>query len=174
VNKGGQTISTASTAFHVYTLDWFEDKMVFKVDGVEHYTYEPSVRNSSTWPFEDDQYILINVAILPSIIGTGFTESAMEIDYVRVYQESALSISDLNKNDIKLFPNPVADTLNIDLPIDLKGSKAMIYTIGGQEVTSFIQKETSFNLDVSTYTTGIYFIRFQKDGKVTTFKILKK
>ncbi len=174
VNKGGQTISTASTAFHVYTLDWFEDKMVFKVDGVEHYTYEPTIRNSSTWPFEDDQYILFNVAILPSIVGTGFTESAMEIDYVRVYQESALSVSDLNKNDIKIFPNPVVDTLNIDLPTDLKGSKATIYSISGKEVTSFAQKETSFILDVSNFQTGIYFIRFQKDGKVTTFKILKR
>ena len=174
MNKGGQTISTASTAFHVYSLDWFEDKMVFKVDGVEHYTYEPVTINSSTWPFEDDQYILFNVAILPSTIGTGFTESAMEIDYVRVYQESALSVSDLNKNDIKIFPNPVADTLNIDLPSELKGSKATIYSISGQKVTSFIQKETSFILDVSNYKAGIYFIRFDKEGKVTTFKILKK
>ncbi len=133
-----------------------------------------TIRNSSTWPFEDDQYILLNVAILPSIIGTGFTESAMEIDYVRVYQESALSVSDLNKNDIKIFPNPVADTLNIDLPTDLKGSKATIYSISGQEVTSFIQNETNLILDVSGYQTGIYFIRLQKDGKVATFKIFKK
>ena len=174
VNKGGQTIPTASTAFHVYTLDWFEDKMVFKVDGVEHYTYEPETRNSSSWPFEDDQYILFNVAILPSIIGTGFSESAMEIDYVRVYHESALSISDLNKKDIKIFPNPVSDTLNIDLTSDLVGSKATIYSINGQEVTFFMQKETSLILDVSNYQAGIYFIRFRKQGKETTFKILKK
>jgi hypothetical protein len=64
--------------------------------------------------------------------------------------------------------------LNIDLPTDLKGSKATIYSISGKEVTSFAQKETSFILDVSNFQTGIYFIRFQKDGKVTTFKILKR
>ncbi len=174
VNKGGQTIATASSAFHVYTLDWFEDKMVFKVNGVKHYTYEPAILNSSTWPFEDDQFILLNVAILPSIIDTGFTESEMEIDYVRVYQESALSISDFNKNNIKIFPNPVADTLKVELPIDLKSSRATIYTISGQEVTSFIQNESDLNLDMSGYKTGIYFIRFQKKGKTTTFKILKK
>ncbi len=174
VNKGGQTIPTASSAFHVYSLDWFEDKMVFKVDGVTHYTYEPATRNSSTWPFEDDQYILLNIAVLPSIIGTGFIESAMEIDYVRVYQESALSVSDLDSNDIKIFPNPVSDTLKINLPAKLNGTRATIYSISGQEMASFIQKETNFILDVSDYKTGIYFIRFHKDGEASTFKILKK
>jgi len=31
-NLGGQTISTASTEFHVYTLDWYSDRLVFSVD----------------------------------------------------------------------------------------------------------------------------------------------
>jgi hypothetical protein len=64
--------------------------------------------------------------------------------------------------------------LNIDLPIDLKGSRATIYSISGLEVISFVQKDTSFILDASGYKTGLYFIRFEKDGIVTTFKILKK
>ena len=84
VNHGGQTIPTASTAYHVYSLEWYPTKMVFKVDGVHHYTYQPEVRNASTWPFNADQYILLNTAIQPSIPGS-FTESDMIIDYVRVY-----------------------------------------------------------------------------------------
>ena len=173
INLGGQTIPTASTAFHVYSLDWFEDRMVFKVDGITHYIYEPETRNSDTWPFEGDQYILLNVAILPVIVGTGFTESAMEIDYVRVYQESVLSVSDLVYNEAKIFPNPVSDSLNIELPDKSKNSKVTIYSLNGRKIDSFTQKESIFNLDVSQFKAGIYFIRFVKQGKSTTYKILK-
>lgn len=85
VNLGGQTIPTASSEFHVYTLVWTSQKMVFSVDGIEHYTYNPTVKNSSTWPFNNPQYLLLNVAMQPAI-SPSFTQSAMEIDYVRVYQ----------------------------------------------------------------------------------------
>ena len=85
VNLGGQTIANASGQFHIYTLVWTSEKIVFSVDGVEHYTYNPAVKNASTWPFNAEQYLLLNVAIEPSITPS-FTQSAMEIDYVRVYQ----------------------------------------------------------------------------------------
>lgn len=85
VNLGGQTIPTASSAFHIYTLVWTAEKMEFAVDGVIHYTYNPTVKNASTWPFDAEQYLLLNFAIQGNIAGS-FTEGAMEVDYVRVYQ----------------------------------------------------------------------------------------
>lgn len=33
VNHGGQTILTASSEFHVYSLDWYEDKWCFELMG---------------------------------------------------------------------------------------------------------------------------------------------
>ena len=59
--------------------------MVFSVDGVVHYTYNPAIKDATTWPFDAEQYILLNVAMQPAI-DPNFTQSAMEIDYVRVYQ----------------------------------------------------------------------------------------
>jgi len=85
VNLGGQTIATASGDFHVYTLEWTSQKMVFSVDGIVHYTYNPSIKDASTWPFDTPQYILLNVAMQPAI-DPSFTQSAMEVDYVRIYQ----------------------------------------------------------------------------------------
>lgn len=85
INHGGQTISTASSELHTYTLVWTAEKLVFSVDGVVHYTYNPPVKDSNTWPFDSEQYLLLNLAIEPDII-PNFTQSAMEIDYVRVYQ----------------------------------------------------------------------------------------
>ena len=85
INLGGQVLENVSNQFHTYGVEWYEDKMVFNVDGVEHYTYEPSIKDSSTWPFISDQYLLLNIAIEPDI-DPSFEESAMVVDYIRVYQ----------------------------------------------------------------------------------------
>ncbi len=84
-NLGGQNISDASNEFHMYTLEWSEEKMVFSVDGVTHFTYEPSDKNSKTWPYNSDYYLILNIAI-EADIDPSFTESALEVDYIRIYQ----------------------------------------------------------------------------------------
>jgi len=85
VNIGGQVLENVSNQFHIYSIEWSEDKMVFSVDEVVHYVYEPSIRDSETWPFTTDQYLLLNIAI-ESDIDPSFEESAMVVDYIRVYQ----------------------------------------------------------------------------------------
>lgn len=85
VNVDGQKIKNASDEFHIYTLDWTPEKMVFKVDGKEHLTYAPKIKDEDTWPYDSDYYFLLNIAILPEI-DPNFTESSMLVDYIRVYQ----------------------------------------------------------------------------------------
>ena len=85
VNVGGQKIKNASDDFHIYTMVWDKDMIVFSVDGVEHLTYSPEVKDENTWPYDSDYYFLMNIAILPEI-DPDFTESAMVVDYIRVYQ----------------------------------------------------------------------------------------
>lgn len=84
-NLGGQKIDDVSNEFHIYTLDWTKEKMVFSVDGVEHFQYQPSLKNSDTWPYDSDYYLLLNIAIEPDI-DPNFVESPMVVDYIRIYQ----------------------------------------------------------------------------------------
>lgn len=88
-NTGKQTISDVSDEFHVYTVEWKRQSITFSVDGTVHYSYNPSNKNNNNWPFYGDQFIILNVAMGGSFggnIDTNFTESSMEVDYVRVYQ----------------------------------------------------------------------------------------
>ena len=85
INHGGQYISTVSSDFHIYTIEWYGEEMIFSVDGNIHYIYNPIDFNLDTWPFDSELYLLLNIAIQPSI-SSSFTESSMEIDYVRVYE----------------------------------------------------------------------------------------
>lgn len=84
-NVGGQQIKDASSEFHTYLLEWTEEKIVFSVDGVEHFRYNPQLKNQDTWPYDSDYYFIFNVAI-ESDIDPEFVESPMVVDYIRVYQ----------------------------------------------------------------------------------------
>jgi len=84
-NLGGQNVKNASEGFHIYTLEWTEEKMVFSVDGVEHYQYQPTIKNSDTWPYDSDYYMIFNIAIEPDI-DPKFIESSMVVDYIRIFQ----------------------------------------------------------------------------------------
>ena len=94
-SSNGSTVNThelvvpgASTEFHTYAVDWNADRMVFSVDGNPHYTYEPTVKNDQNWPFYEDQYLILNIAIEGGT--TDLVETQMEIDWVRIYAPDAL------------------------------------------------------------------------------------
>ena len=116
-NKGSRYISDISSEFHTYSMDWNADRIIFEIDGTEHYRYNPSDKNADTWPYDSEFFFLLNVAIEPSIVG-GFTESAMEVDYIRVYQSDDLIWSDefniepqVNQLSWDLDENGLADAL---------------------------------------------------------------
>ncbi|MEM7552099.1 MAG: glycoside hydrolase family 16 protein [Bacteroidota bacterium] len=81
----GREIPGVSDNFHVYELEWTEDQLVFSVDDTVHYTYQPQIKDKETWPFNNDQYLLLNVAIEEEI-DSAFERDTMVIDFIRVYQ----------------------------------------------------------------------------------------
>ena len=90
INTGSLTVPGVSNEFHVYEMEWTEDLVSFSVDGSKYYTYQPDVQNGDTWPFNTDQFLIFNVAMggsLGGAIEAGFTESRMQVDYIKVYQE---------------------------------------------------------------------------------------
>lgn len=169
VNKGGQTIPTTSTAFHVYALEWSPDKMVFSVDGRVHYTYEPPVKNPSTWPFNADQYLLLNIAIQPNIL-PAFTESAMVVDYVRVYQLNTTSVAEVARpQGLKVYPNPTREQLHIELPVLSDRPIAIqLYNAQGQLLRSeqHLVSEPLLQLEaLGSLPAGLYIVQLQADGR---------
>ncbi|WP_396143638.1 family 16 glycosylhydrolase, partial [Flavobacterium sp.] len=88
INHGGTIANNLGNSFHVYSMNWSPFQIMFLLDGVPFYTYNPSVKNASTWPFTADQYLLLNIAMggVAGNIPSDFNQATMEIDYVRVYQ----------------------------------------------------------------------------------------
>lgn len=91
VNHGGMLASSDITAnYHIYSMNWSPNQITFLLDGVAYYTYNPAIKNASTWPFDKEQYLLLNIAMggVAGTIPSTFTDASMIIDYVRVYQNT--------------------------------------------------------------------------------------
>ena len=93
INKHGIVASDIKNDYHIYSMNWSPNQIIFLIDNVVFYIYSPAVKDETTWPFNQDQYILLNVAMGGEAgeIDPSFTKSGMEIDYVRVYQADPLT-----------------------------------------------------------------------------------
>lgn len=185
-NVGGQYISNASTQFNVYTLEWTPEQMIFSVNGYVHYTYNPNPQNSETWPFDAPQYLLMNIAIESSITSS-FTETEMEIDYVRVYEASTLSNQaetvPVYFNAVQNFPNPFnpLTTLKYDLLED-SFVEIKIYDMLGNLVNNLVNQNqmqgyksvqwNATNNQGQPVSTGLYFYTIQAGDYIQTKKML--
>ena len=103
----GNNVKTATrelpnfgSEFHLYEVNWKHDRIEFSIDNELFFTYKPELLNESTWPFNNPQYIIMNIAMggnwaseakletngLKNGIDPALTSVKMEIDYVRVYK----------------------------------------------------------------------------------------
>lgn len=88
--SGGVTSITNAQDWHLYTAEWTNTEIKFYVDDKLFFTYAPAAQNASTYPFNHDFFIILNVAMGGNFGGTidpAFVQSSMEVDYVRVYQK---------------------------------------------------------------------------------------
>jgi beta-glucanase (GH16 family) len=95
-----QNVLNFDSDFHLYEANWKHDCIEFSIDNKLFFTYKPEVFNSSTWPFSNPQYLIMNIAMggnwasdpkfeingLKNGIDPSLTSVKMEIDYVRVYK----------------------------------------------------------------------------------------
>jgi beta-glucanase (GH16 family) len=127
VNHGGRTVYNISSQFHTYSMDWNADRIIFKIDGQEHYRYNPTVKNAQTWPYDDHFFLLLNVAIeKEEITSNSLNISKMEVDYIRVYHHETNELlwsdefgandsdDDGVADDIDAFPNDPTETIDTD------------------------------------------------------------
>lgn len=78
------TAANSTTEFHIYAAEWSAESIKFYVDDNLFYTY----KNSSTTPFNQKFFIILNLAMGGNFGGTvdpNFTSATYEVDYVRVY-----------------------------------------------------------------------------------------
>ena len=119
------TVTDSTTAFHVYRIEWTPTQIRWFVDGTNYYTQDISrITGSPTNPFTSyDFHLLLNNAMGGNMGGTvdtaGAASTRYEVDYVRVYQQTATGTILTSKPALPTsqvtLPSGVSTTKTIDL-----------------------------------------------------------
>jgi beta-glucanase (GH16 family) len=86
------TLPDCEEAFHVYGIDWTEEKIDFFVDDEVFFTFENSGNGWEEYPYDQRFFLIMNIAVGGTLGGKkGVDDSIwpqrMEVDYVRVFQK---------------------------------------------------------------------------------------
>jgi len=172
-NEGSTTyIQDSSGEFHIYSLIWTENVIKILLDDVVFFERE----NTQEIPYDNEHYLLLNIAMGGNLGGTipsNFNNATMEIDYVRVYEESSLSTSNSTLNELIIYPNPTKDKLILKTPSHLIGSNVNMYSTLGQSLSNFTIDEVNTSIDLTSFKKGIYLLKFQTDKGAFVKEIIK-
>jgi len=100
-----------------------------------------------------------------------FNRALSDSEIFNLYTNNTLTSENFNLNnlEVKLYPNPVRDILNIEIENDIQSIE--IYNIQGQKVLSSNQKQ----INVSDLATGMYMVRIQDtENNIATKKVVIK
>lgn len=91
--KGAQLmVSDFQNDFHVYAIDWTEEKIDFFIDGQKYFTFGNTGNDYKEWPFSQPFHLILNIAVGGNWGGAKGVDASiwpqrMEVDYVRVYDK---------------------------------------------------------------------------------------
>jgi beta-glucanase (GH16 family) len=172
VNTDTQMLEDVANNFHVYSVNWSPNQITFLIDGVGYYTYKPSVQNADTWPFDLDQFLLLNVAMggVAGAIDPNFTESSMVIDYVRVYQNNPLSIDDVFAEKFSVYPNPTENSDVINIRTTEQIDKIELYNAVGQTIIS--RSNNPYQINIENVASGMYLLKVYSGNKSVVKRVI--
>jgi beta-glucanase (GH16 family) len=173
VNVGGVVVpDNIANNYHIYSMNWSPNQISFLLDGVVFYTYNPAIKNASTWPFDKEQYFLLNIAMggVAGPIDPSFTQTDMDIDYIRVYQNLTpdtqppanftATVGTISGSSVELLLNATDDSGNVTYNVSYgtNGTATTFSPSGTQKslVISNLSQNTNYTFTVSaTDATGL-------------------
>lgn len=178
LEAGGSTTKSEgnfSDEFHVYSIIWAPNFIRWYVDDQLYALVTPTHLAPHNWPFDQDFHFILNVAVGGNWPGNpdGTTEFPQEmiVDYVRVYEDSEATSSEVideNPDAFKLhqnYPNPFNPTTNFsfDLP-ESSVVQVNVYDIMGRRVAepvnqSFSAGTHTVSFDAGNLSSGTYIYR---------------
>ncbi len=158
------------------------DKMI---DSLVNNIKTPSARNFQRWD-------ILGKQVWPNhYVGDTYNQ---EISYLKSWIKQRLTWIDSNisvptgimvnseKLNVKYFPNPVIDELNISFSLDRKETIEMkFYSLNGQQISSYKynnltigENEITYNISELNLNTGHYLCVLKSDSFIKSFIITKK
>lgn len=138
----------------------------FVSDGNEDFrTYELNLSDYA------GEMIRVSMQQLSRTRGNNDIEDSAYLDNLTFSNNSLLSVDEQTFSTLKLYPNPVTETLYLKNSSHI--DSLTIYNIMGQEVYTKRVNDSEVSIDFRQFPTAIYFVKLIKDNSEKTIKIIK-
>lgn len=172
-------VNDCESNYHIYAIEWSENKIEFYVDDTKYFTFY-NQNTWETWPFDKRFHLLLNIAVGGTWGGLQGVDDnifpiKMEVDYVRVYQETTSNDVLVNNDKLVVFPSPTDSMLSLKLPDGfdiLADSEIKITNANGVLVKRISLNDNIEQIDVSELPAGVYFISISNKIQILTAKFL--
>jgi beta-glucanase (GH16 family) len=170
--------------WHNYQLNWNSTSLRWYVDGSLYLTGNIANNINGTEEFKLPFFFILNLAVggvwPGSPDGSTVFPAVMQVDYVRVYQQSnARAASEEEvvnaESEVRLLSNPVRETVRYTVPEGMENHTLKIYDVQGKIVaTHDVRNAKGENsIDVSSAKSGYYILDLYNDRLRKKIRILK-
>lgn len=87
---------------------------------------------------------------------------------------TVLGISEVNRLDFDMYPNPASEKLTIQLPSGSDNATVQFYDYVGRLALTKKISNTNNKIDVNSLSTGVYVLKVLSDNKIGSQKFIKK
>lgn len=147
--------------------DPFEFQFAYFTSMEDANANDNAITNPEDYPnASNPQLIYVRFAPTIDICDVTILDFSIETD-------GSLAIDQVFDSSIDLYPNPVINTLNVNLE-EIGQYEIDLYAVNGQRLQSFEFVGNERVVDVSQLPTGVYFLQISGDRKETLKKVIKQ
>lgn len=158
---GQAKITVAQTTSHS-SVPFFEMPVPVRLFGANGQSLDVVVNNT----VNGEQF---NVSVPFTVTGVQFDPNKNIISRL-----STATLENANFNfdtDIQIYPNPSSTTISISVPENIEIENAFFYSVLGQKI---METKAQKIWDISSFTSGIYFLTIQTNKGSKQFKLVKE
>jgi hypothetical protein len=138
------------------------------------------IQNRTTGLFVDGYGYTANGSNVNQYANTGHVNAQWELVQVgsssRLAEdnEASVEIEDLKSLELVVYPNPMKNVMNIELPEISSADVISVFDLAGKEKMSVKVTSKTMNLDVQSLSPGTYILRLQSGGTLKSKVLIKK
>jgi beta-glucanase (GH16 family) len=168
-------IADCSSAFHVYSMEWYADSIFGYVDSTRYFKNYNDHSGWQAWPFDKPFHLILNIAIggaWGGAIDNAIFPQQMLIDYAKVYTWiNSTPVIDRRLGAQKVQPRCLLRQARDDLHIAMPRSgpyAVQMFGIDGKVVASATGTGATGSLNLTNAPPGVYAV--QASGKWGVWK----
>ena len=116
--------------------------------------------------------LAVNVGETYYVRVSGYSETASGTFCLRIGTNQLLKNNQFDLANLSVYPNPAKNTLNVSFTSEI--NKVELFNVLGQKVIAKDLNATSTQLDISSLTSGAYFVKVTAGDNSKTIKVIKE